>query len=150
MIFCILSLSRPFPINFGLKRSYDGVLLFFEFFCNFFGILYSGSGRNPSERFFFFKILFSLFLGLSQPILAWKEAIMLFFNFLNLFFYFFGIFYSGSGRNTMEWFFIFYFFYFLSFSVLTIPFWLEKKLLRFFPIFWIFMLFFSNFILRVG
>ena len=32
----IFALSRPFPTYFGLKRSHNGVFLFFEFFYNFF------------------------------------------------------------------------------------------------------------------
>ena len=79
-VFYFLS-SWPFPTYFGLKRSYDSVFKFFEFFCFFFGILYFGSGRNTSERYFF---LFSLFLGISEPILDWKEAMMVFYNFLNI------------------------------------------------------------------
>ena len=47
----------------------------------FFGIFYYASGRNGTE----WQILLSLFLGLFQCILAWKEAIRGFFNFLNFF-----------------------------------------------------------------
>ena len=108
---------------------------FLNFFSYFFGVFYFGSGRNSSKRFFF---LFSLFLSHSHPILAWKEAMMVFSNFLN----FFGIFYYGSCRNTSKWFF---FFYFLSFSTFPNLFWLEKKLWRWFLIFWIFLLFFGIF-----
>ena len=54
---------------------------FLNFFCNFLGIPYSGSGKNSSEWFFFF----SPFVSLSQPILAWKEAIMVFFYFFAIF-----------------------------------------------------------------
>ena len=78
-IIFIFSLSQPFPSYFGLKRSYDGDFKFFEIFCHFFRIFYSGSGRNPSERLF----LFSFYLSVSHPILAWKEAMTVFSNFLN-------------------------------------------------------------------
>ena len=110
---------------------------FINFFCNFFGIFYSRSGRNPSERFLF---LFSLFLGLSLPIFTWKEAMMVFSNFLN----FSTIFLKFSipcqvGTNRNE------FFYFLFFSAFPNLFWLGKKLWWCFLIFWIFLLFFLKF-----
>ena len=73
----IFSLSQPFSAYFCLKWSYDGGFPFLKFFCYFFGIFYYGSCRNTAEQFF----LFSLFLGLSQPILAWKEDMMAFSNF---------------------------------------------------------------------
>ena len=109
-------------------------------FCYFFGIFFSGSGRNPSEWFFF-----SLFLGHSHPILAWKEATMVFSNFLN----FFAIFLEFSivgrvGTHQND------FFNFLSFSAFPNLFWLEKKLWWCFLIFWIFLLFFWNFLFQVG
>ena len=95
-ILFIFSLYRPFPTCFDLKWSHNGV---FYFFFYFFGILYSGLGRNWSERYF----LFSLFLGLSQTVLAWKEAVMIFLNFLN----FFAIFFWNSlfqvGQELIEW-----------------------------------------------
>ena len=126
--FFIFSISRPFPTYFGLKWSYDGVLKFFEIFCYFFGIAYSRSSRNPSERLF----LFFLFLGLSNPILAWKEAMMVFPNFLN----FFGILYYGMGRNASEGFF-FSFFLNLSQPILAWkePMMLFSNFLNFFAIF---------------
>ena len=163
-------------------------------FYYFFGIFYYGLGRNSSERYFYF--LFSLFLGLSQLILAWWEAIMVFFKFLNffaiflefsipglvgthqndfffssfsafpnlcwleklpkwwflifrIFLLFFGIFYYELGRNSSERFF-FLLFYFVSFSAFPNIFWLEKKPQWCFLIFWIFLRFFLNFLLRVG
>ena len=72
-------------------------------FCCFFEIFYSGSGRNPSEQFFFSPIL-----GLSQPILARKEATMVFSNFLN----FFAVFskFSIPGRLETHWNDFFFFF----------------------------------------
>ena len=42
--------SQPLPSCFGLKRSHIDVFQFFEFFCYFFGIPYSESGLNGSER----------------------------------------------------------------------------------------------------
>ena len=103
-IIFIFSLSRPFPTNFGLKWSYDGVLKFFEFFYNFFGIFKSRSVWNPSKRLF----SFSLFLGVSHPIFAWKEAMMVFSNFLNFFVIFleFSI-ASRIGTHQNDFFFIF-------------------------------------------
>ena len=77
-IIFIYSLVQRFPICFGLKCVHN---CFFEFFSIFFGIFYYASGGNETER----QFLFSLFPGLLQPILAWKEAIMVFFNFLNFF-----------------------------------------------------------------
>ena len=99
-----------FPNRFWLQKK--------PFFCNFFGVLYYGLGRNWSEG----KFLFSPFLGLYQLVLAWKEAIMVFFNFLN----FLAIFLEfsitdrvGNDRNDN--------FYFHSFSAIPNLFSLEKK-----------------------
>ena len=162
-------------------------------FYYFFGILYYGLGRNSSKRFFYF--LFSLFLGHSQLILAWLEAIMVFFKFLN----FFAIFLEfsitglvGTHQNDFFFFFLglsqlilawkvakvvvfnflncfaifwnfllwvrkeligtifFFVFYFLSFSAYPNIFWREKKPQCCFLIFWIFLRFFFNVLLRVG
>ena len=70
---------------------------------------------------------------------------MVFSNFLN----FFAIFLEfsitgqvGTHRNDL--------FNFLSFSTFSNVFWLENKLWRCFLIFWIFLLFFRNFLFRVG
>ena len=46
------------------------------------------------------KFLFSLFRGLSQRVLAWKEAIMVFFNFMSLFAFFF--FLNSLSRAELE------------------------------------------------
>ena len=86
---------------------------------------------------------FSLFLSLSQPILAWKEATTVFSNFLNFFAFFFN-FLLRSARTTSERFFFF------SFSASPNQFWLEKNLWQCFLIFWIFLLFFWNFCYRSG
>ena len=95
-----------------------------------------GSGRNTTDRF----IAFSLFRGLSQPILAWNEAKMVFSKFLN----FFAIFLEfsimvrvGTQQNDFS--------YFYSFSAFHNLFWLERKLWWCFLIFWIFFLFFGIF-----
>jgi len=75
-------------------------------------------GGNETAR----QFLFSLFLGLFQPILAGKEAITGFFSSSN----FFAIFLEfsiarrvGTKRNDN--------FYFPSFSAFSNLFWLEKK-----------------------
>ena len=47
-------------------------------------------------------LLYSLFLGLYQPILVSNEAIIVFFNFLNFFAIFFWILYFVSCRNGTE------------------------------------------------
>ena len=118
-----------FPNLFWLQKKLWWCFLIFWIFCFFFLIFYYRSARNTLERFF----LFSLFLGLSQPMLAWKEAMMVFSNF----FEFFGFFlefsitgHVGTHRND--------FFYFHSFSAFPILFWLQKKLWWCFLIFWIF------------
>ena len=81
MTIFIFSISRHFPTYFDLKWSPNGIIWFFYFSSFFFGIFYYPSGRNGMER----QFLFFLFLGISQPILAWNEAIMVFFNLLNFF-----------------------------------------------------------------
>ena len=80
----------------------------------------------------------SLFPGLFKPILAWNEAPMIFFNFLN----FFALFFEFSitprvrmKRNDN--------FYFLSFSVFSNQFWLEMNPQWYFLIFQIFLEFSS-------
>ena len=70
--------SRPVPSSFGLKWSHNDVLWIFKFFYYFFGIPYSRSGWNGSEWEYFC----SLILSWSSPVLALKEAILMFFNFL--------------------------------------------------------------------
>ena len=62
----IFALSRPFPTYFGLKRSHNGVFLFFEFFTIFFELsLIPWVGTKRNDNF-----LFSLFFSLFKPILA--------------------------------------------------------------------------------
>ena len=98
----------------------EAIMVFLKFlnFLLFFGIFYFASGRNEMERYF----LYSLFLGIFQPILALNEAIVVFFHFLN----FFAILlefsitrraWTKSNDN----------FYFLSFSAFSNMFWLERK-----------------------
>ena len=113
----IFSLSRHFPIYFGLKWYQNGIV---EFFCYFFGIFYDSPGRNGTERNDNFY--FPSFPAFFQPILSWKESIMVFFNFLN----FFAIFLEfsitrrvGTKRNDN--------FYFFSFSAFSNLFWLGMK-----------------------
>ena len=97
-IIFILTLSRPFPTKFCLARCHNGVFLIVWIFLLFFLILYYGSGKKCSER----KFLFSLVLGLSQPVFTWKVAIMVFFSLFFNFLLFFGILYNGSGRKWLE------------------------------------------------
>ena len=79
MIIFIISLSQPFPTDYGLKRSQNGIFLIFRifqlFFLNFKLCVWT-------ERIGTI-IFFSLFLGLPQSILDWKEVIMYILNFLN-------------------------------------------------------------------
>ena len=105
---------------------------FFHFFANFFGIFYYASSGNETER----QFLFSLFLGLFQPILAWDEATMVFFDFLILFSLFLEISITrrvGTKRRDN--------FYILSFSAFSNLFWLGMKPQRYFLIFYFFSLF---------
>ena len=137
MNFVIFCLSRLFPSYFGLKWSYDGVFKFFEFFWYFCLIFYYGMARKRSQRFYF---LLSLFLGISQSILAWKDAMMVCPNFLKCFAIFLKFSITcrvGTHRNDV--------FYFLSFLVFPILYWLEKKLWWCFLIFWFLLLFFFEF-----
>ena len=84
--------------------------------------------------------IFSLFFGLSHPVLAKTNAEKRFFNFSFFFFIFFGIFLPGSSLNEI-WDKIF----FLSFLTYLILFWLKIMLEKGFSIFSIFLLFFSEF-----
>ena len=85
---------------------------------------------------------FSLFLGLSHPILAKNNAgkWFFFFNFLIFFSIFFKIFFPGSSLNGIR-----DINFFLSFSTYLISFWLKIMTERGFLICWIFLLFFSKF-----
>ena len=117
-IIFIFHISHPFPTYFGLEWTIIVFLfLFFEFFTIFmeFSIRHRlGTEQNGTI------IFISLFLIFFQPILAWNEFLMVFFNFLNCF----AIFFYSSGRNETKRNDNFYFTYFSSFSDL---FWLEMN-----------------------
>ena len=66
-------------------------LIFLQFFWNFLDRV--GYEQNSGLKFF------SLFLGLSHPVLAKNINGKRFFNFLNFFAIFFGIFLPGSSMN---------------------------------------------------
>ena len=105
-----------------------GFLIFYYFFQNFLArVEYE---RNSGLNFFF------LFLGLSHPVLAKNNAGK---SFCNFFASFFGILLPRSRMNGSREIFFF------SFSVYLIPFWQKIMLERGFLIFWIFLLFFSEF-----
>ena len=108
---------------------------FFAIFLEF-----SITGRVRTHRNDFF--LFFLFLGLPQHILARKEAIIVFSNFLNCFTIFLEFPIMGWVRTRRNDFFIFYFLSFLAFPNL---YWLEKLPKWWFLIFWIVLLFFGIF-----
>ena len=61
--------------------------MLFSNFLNFFAVFleFSITGRIGTHRNDFFLFLFSLFHHLFQPILAWKEAMVVIYNFLNFF-----------------------------------------------------------------
>ena len=90
--------------------------------------------RNSGLKFF------SLFFGLSYPILAKNNARKRYFNFLNFFAIFFGIFLPGSSMNG-----IWDKNFLLAFSAYLIPFWLKIMSEIDFVLFWIFLLYFSEF-----
>ena len=111
-----------------------------ELLCNFFEIFYYASCRNGTDR----RFLFFLFLGIFQPILAWNEAIMVYFNFPNFIAIFLEFSVSrlvGTERKDN--------FYFLSFSAFSNLFWLERSTMVFFNFFNFFTIFFLNFLSRV-
>ena len=132
--FCYFLSFSAFPILFWLEMKLCWCFLIFWIFLLFFKIFYYGSVRNTSERFFF---LFSLFHSFSQPIFAWKGAMMVFSNFLNFFAIFLEFSFLGKVETHQN-----EFCYFLSFSAFPILFWLEMKLWWCFLIFWIFCNFF--------
>jgi len=70
-------------------------VLIFEFFCEFFRnfLAWVEYVRNSGLKFF------SLFLGLSHPVLAKNNTGKWFFNFLNFFAISFGIFLPGSSMD---------------------------------------------------
>ena len=109
----------------------SGFLIFF--FCYFFQNFLP---RAEYERNSGLK-LFSRFLCLSHPVLAKTNAEMRFFNFL---IFFFGIFLPGLSMNGIR-----DKIFFLSFSAKLFLFWLKIMPERGFLIFWLFLLFFSEF-----
>ena len=95
----------------------------FYIFLNFFAISFEFSitrrvGIDRNEYF-----LFSLFLGISQLVLAWREALLVFYNVFNFFAIFLKFFIMGQVRIDRN-----DYFYVLSFSVFPNVFWLEQKL----------------------
>ena len=91
------------------------------------------------ERNFGVKFCFNFF-GLCPPVLAKNNAGKRFYDFLNFFTIFFGIFLPGSCMNgILELNFVF------TFLTYLIPFGLKIMLGIGFIIFWIFLLFFSEF-----
>ena len=114
--------------------------MFFEFFCYYFRNFLAGVEyeRNSGPKFF------SLYLGPSNPVLAKNNTGNRIFNFLNFFAVFLGIFLLGSSRNGIR-----DKFFFLSFSAYLIPFWLKIMPEIGFLIFWFFLYFFRNFLVRV-
>ena len=107
------------------------MIFFFYFFRNF--LARFEYERNSGQNFF------SLFLGLSHPVLAKNNAGKRFFNFFNFFAIFFGIFLPESSINGIR-----DYNFFLSFSASLNPFWIEIMPELTFLIFWIFLLFFSE------
>ena len=121
-----------------MAKNYAGTRFFnfLNFFTIFLGIFLPESSINGiQDEFFFF-----LFFGLSCPVLAKNIAGMRFFNFLILFFLFFRNCLLGSIMNGIR-----EENFFLAFSAYLIPFWLKIMPERGFLIFWIFLLFFSQF-----
>ena len=106
--------------------------IFLLFFWNF--LLWVEYERHSGVKFF------SLFLGLSHPVLAKNNAGKRFFNFLNFFAIFFEFFFPrpsmNGNRDKIS---------FLSFSAYLLPFWLKIITERDFLIFWFFFIFFSKF-----
>ena len=82
-IIIIFSLSRPFQTYFAWK---EAIVVFFNF-LNFFAIFleFSITRRVGTERTGPINFFFFLHLVIFQPFLAWNEAIMVYFNFLNFF-----------------------------------------------------------------
>ena len=91
------------------------------------------------------QFLFSLFVNLFQPILAWKVAIIGFLKFLEIFAIFWE--FSFTSWAGTKWNDNFYFLYFSAFSNL---FWLEMKPQWYYLIFLFFFFFFWNFLLPLG
>ena len=128
-----LAYLLPFWIKIMLKRDF----LIFWFFCFFFWNFLARVGYEQNSGLKFF----SLFLGISHPVLAKNNAGKRFFTFLNFFAIFFSIFFPRPSKNVNQ----YKFFFFLSFSAYLLPFWLKVIPERDFLIFWFFFLFFLEF-----
>ena len=134
----IFSISMRFTTNFGLKWSHNDIFKFSNYFATFLEFSISCRVGTKTEWY----LLYSLFLGLYQPILAWNEAIIIFFNILKFFAIFLEFSIScrvGTERNGMT----------VSFSAFSNQFWLERNPYWYFLIFWTSLLFYWNFLLRV-
>ena len=112
------------------------VLQFFEFSYYFFRNFLA---RVEYQRNSGVKFRFHIF-SLSHPVLAKNNAGKRFYNFLNFFTIFFEIFLPGSSMNGIR-----VYNFFPSFSAYFIPFSLKIMPGIGFTIFWIFLLFFSEF-----
>ena len=131
-----------FPILFRLEMKLWWCFLIFWIFLVF---LFSFLLRVGKEHISTIFIILSLSRPFSHSILAWNEAMLVFSNFFEFFCYFFKISITsrpGTHRND--------FLYFFSFVAFPNLFSLEKKLWWYFLIFKIFLLFFWNFLFRVG
>ena len=109
-------------------------LIFWIFFSEF-------SSPDPVWTEIGAKFFFSLFLGLSHPVLAKNNVGKRFFNFLN----FFAIFFSEFSSPGRVWTKIRTKFFFFSFPAYLLPFLLKVIPERDFLIFWFFLLFFLEF-----
>ena len=111
-------------------------------FCYLFWIFDYATGGNSSERFFFFSLSqpFRTYFGLQRS----YDGVFSLLVFFAIFFEFWITSLAGTHRND--------FFNFLSFSALSVLFWLENKLWWSFLIFRIFFAIFFEFFItrRVG
>ena len=134
------------PVPFWLEMKPEWFFLIFCIFLLFFchSLFRVGLEWIRMITFFFFGIT----LSRSYPVLAWKEAIMIFFNFLN----FFAIFLEFPIPNRVKMDRNDNFFFLVWLSTCPVPLWLEMKPKWCFLIFWIFLLFFLEFPIlgRVG
>ena len=112
-MYLLFGLSHLIFVNNIAGKSF----IIFELFCYFFRNLFAWVEYDRNSRLNFF----SLFLGLSQPVLAKNNAGQRFFIFLNFFSIFFGIFLPGSSMNGIReyiyiYIYIFFFFHFFGLS----------------------------------
>ena len=133
----LFSLFLAFPNLFMIEKKLWWCFLVSWAFLLFFWNFLLRVGEEHIRTIFF---LFSLFLGLSKPILDWKEAKMVFSNFLNFFPIFFLIYYYrsvGTHRNDV--------FYFLSSWPFPTYFGLKRSYDSVFKVFKLFCYFFEIF-----